>query len=294
MAMPAMCFWAVVGVCILGIVLGSFFDLDISKALANKTEIGNYFATFSPIIAYCLLPAGGACLFVGLRKKGDSFRPIGWMLLIFGWFMAVYYSNRYFGGKVRTMLGYDPGETSVLPVVLVWLLWAIIYAFVAFLFVRFLDDSDPDKLIAVGIALIAATIAADALMQSLKEIASRPRYKYLLTLDDPLSEYRDWWEMTPYLAGNNDNYQSWPSGHMSIVAVLFSFPLLTDCLKKSSARKNAIAYAFVCVFVLLGGYNRIHMTNHFLSDVCFGTLNSLLLTAAISTACMKMVSRRRG
>jgi len=41
---------------------------------------------------------------------------------------------------------------------------------------------------------------------------------------------------------------------------------------------------FACVFVLLYGYNRIHMTNHFLSDVCFGTLITYLIYSAISTA----------
>lgn len=293
MAMPVMCFWVVIGVCLLGIGLGSFFDYDISKALEDVTDIGTYFATFSPTLAYCLLPAGGACLFVGLKKKRDSLRPAAWMLLIMSWFIAVYYSNGYFGKKVRTMLSYSPGETSVFTAVFVLLLWAVLYAIVAFVVIRCLDDSDPDKLIAVGLALLVSSIAADALMQSLKQIASRPRYKYLVTLDDPFSEYRNWWQMIPYLAGNNDNYQSWPSGHMSIVGVMFSLPMLTDCMKKSSVRKNIIAYVFVCVFILLGGYNRIHMTNHFLSDVCFGTLNSFLLTAAISTSCMSMVTLRK-
>ena len=31
-------------------------------------------------------------------------------------------------------------------------------------------------------------------------------------------------------------------------------------------------FVVACVFVLLYGYNRIHMTNHFLTDVCFGTI----------------------
>ncbi len=73
LAVPDLCFWMVIGICLLGIVVGSFCDFDISMAVANKNEIGRYFATFSPLMPYALLPAGGSCLFARLRKKGDSF-----------------------------------------------------------------------------------------------------------------------------------------------------------------------------------------------------------------------------
>ena len=281
LAVPAACFWAVICFCLAGIGVGSFMDLDISRALANKTQLGTYFATYSPYLAYCLLPAGGSCLFAGLKKKSDALRPLAWAVLVFSCFMAVYYSNGYFGKNVRPMLGYTPGESSALLSAASWLLWVVLYAAVPFVVLRLLDDSDPEKLILVGAALIVATVAADALMQWLKQVGSRPRYKYLLTLEDPASEFRNWWQMIPNLAGSNDNYQSWPSGHMSIVSVLFALPVLTDCMKNRSRRKNLAAFALVCVFVLLCGYNRIHMTNHFVSDVCFGILNSTLLTAVI-------------
>jgi len=46
---------------------------------------------------------------------------------------------------------------------------------------RLLDDRDPDKLIAVGAAILIAGIAADNVNLWLKQVASRPRYKYLIT-----------------------------------------------------------------------------------------------------------------
>lgn len=45
MAMPKACFFAVVVVCVLGIIIGSFCDYSINVALANKTDIGAFFAT---------------------------------------------------------------------------------------------------------------------------------------------------------------------------------------------------------------------------------------------------------
>lgn len=291
LAVPAGCFWTVIAVCLIGIVIGSFCDFDIGMAIAGKTDLGMFFATFSPFLAYALLPAGGACLFAGLRKKSESFKSLGWLLMIFGWFMAVYFSNEYFGKSVRSILGYTAGESSALLTVLSWLIWAVLYAMVPVILLRLLDDSDPDKLIAVGVAFWVATFAADAVMQWLKQVASRPRPKYLLTLEDPVSEFRNWWQMIPHLAGNNDSYQSWPSGHMSIVSVLFALPVLIDCMKKRSERIKLVGFIFVCVFILLCGYNRMHMTNHFLSDVCFGTLNTSLLTAVIFSVFLKAASR---
>lgn len=293
MAVPAGCFLAVIAVCLAGIILGSFRDFNIGMAVANKTDLGTYFATFSPILAYALLPAGGACLFVGLRKKKESYKPMAWVLVVFSCFMAVYFSNAYFGKNVRPLLGYTAGESSPLLSAASWLVWAAVYGWMPFVTVRLLDDSDPDKLIAVGAALIVSSIAADAVMQWLKQVGSRPRPKHLMMLDDPISEFRQWWQFTPNLAGTNDNYQSWPSGHMSIVSVLFALPLLTDCMKNRSSRKNLIAFFLVCAFVILCGYNRMHMTNHFLSDVCFGTLNTTVITAIICTAFMKSAQKDR-
>ncbi len=282
LAVPAACFWSVIAVCIIGIAIGSFCDLDISKALANKTEIGTIFATYSPFFAYCLFPAGGACLYTGLKKKGDSRKRLGLLLAVFSWFMAVYFSNSYFSKNVRPMFGYSVEEgTAFLSSAASWMLWAVLYAWVPFATCRLLDDSDPTKLILVGAALLIVCFMADVSMQWLKQVGSRPRYKYLLTLEDSASEFRNWYQMIPNLAGTNDNYMSWPSGHMSIVSVLFALPVLTDCMKNHSRKKNLIAFGLVCVFILLCGYNRIHMTNHFLSDVCFGVLIVSSLTAGI-------------
>jgi membrane-associated phospholipid phosphatase len=70
---------------------------------------------------------------------------------------------------------------------------------------------------------------------------------------------------------------------MTIAAMSFSLPMLVDVLKGRSMRRNIVAFATACLFVLAYGYNRIHMTNHFLTDVCFGTLITYLIYAAVST-----------
>ncbi len=284
MAVSSSGFWTVIAVCVIGIIIGSFRDFQINEALANKTEIGAFFATYGSYFSYCLYPAAGACLFVGLKKKGKQYRLLAWVLLLLSCFMAVYYSNSYNGKAVRALFGYEAGVTSSALSVASWLFWAVLYAWVPPVMVRLLDDSDPNKLIAVGAAILVAGITADNTNLWLKQAASRPRYKYLITLENPASEFRNWWQMIPNLAGSDDNFKSWPSGNMTIASMMFSLPMLTDVCKRRSEKKNRIAFGFACAFVLLYGYNRIHMTNHFLSDVCFGTLITYLIYSAISTA----------
>ena len=289
LGMSKCCFAAVVGICLIGIVIGSMSDFSINVALANKTELGAFFATYGSYLSYCLYPAAGMCLFMGLRAKGPQFNALAWALLVVGCFMAVYYSNGYNGEKVRQLFGYTAGESSPLLSVASWLFWVVLYAWIPFVVKRLMDDRNPDMLIAVGAAILVAGITADNVNLWLKQVASRPRYKYLITLDDPRSGFRQWWQMIPNLARGDDNFKSWPSGNMTIAAMMFALPMLTNALKNRSARKNAVAFGFACFYVAIYGYNRIHMTNHFLSDVCFGTLITYLIFSGIGVAFMKAV-----
>ena len=284
MAVPTSCFWGVIASCLFGIVIGSFFDFSINEALANKTDLGAFFATYGSYFSYCLYPAAGSCLFVGFRKKGERYRMLAYTLLLLSIFMAVYYSNSYNGKSVRELFGYSAGQSSPMLSAICWLFWVVLYSWIPFVMVRMLDDKDSDKLIAVGAAILIAGITADNVNSWLKQVASRPRYKYLITLDDPLSQFRNWWQMIPNLAGSDDNFKSWPSGNMTIASMMFSLPMLADVIKKRSHKKNLICFFVACIYVLVYGYNRIHMTNHFLSDVCFGTLITYLIYVTVSLA----------
>lgn len=291
MAVPKVCAYAVTAVCILGIIVGSFFDFSINVALANKTDIGAFFATYGSYFSYCLYPAAGMCIYKGLKNKGGRFKMLACVLMVIAYFMAVYYSNNYNGSKVRELFGYTAGDSSPLLSAACWGFWVVLYAWVPFVCYRIFDDADPDKLIMTGAAILIAGIAADNINLWLKQVASRPRYKYLITLDDPMSEFRNWWQMVPYLAGSNDSYKSWPSGNMTIASMMFSLPMLSDVLKKRSEKKNMICYIIASCFVIIYGYNRIHMTNHFLSDVCFGTLITYIIYSVVSKAFLNTVKK---
>lgn len=114
-------------------------------------------------------------------KKSKNYKMLAWLLLAVSYFMAVYYSNSYNGAKVRELFGYVAGETSAVWSVLSWVFWVLLYAWVPIVCYFVLDEADPDKLIMTGAAILVAGILADNVNLWLKQVASRPRYKYLIT-----------------------------------------------------------------------------------------------------------------
>jgi membrane-associated phospholipid phosphatase len=92
-----------------------------------------------------------------------------------------------------------------------------------------------------------------------------------------MDSFRNWWNMIPNLAEENDSFKSWPSGNMTIATMMFSLPLLASTFKKKSNLIKWILFSFACIWIVLYGYNRIHMGAHFLTDVCFGTLITYLI-----------------
>lgn len=282
LGIPLWGFIVTVSLCLIGIIVGSFCDFPINNAIYNKTEIGAFFATYGSYFSYCLYPAAGMCIFKALKKK--NLNLLAWVLLILSYFLAVYYSNCYNGTKVRELFNYDAENPNIWISLLAYLFWVVLYSWVPLAFYFILDDSDPKTLICVGVVILLAGVVSDCVNLWLKQVASRPRYKYLITLDNPEEYFRNWWQFRPYKAGSNDNFKSWPSGNMTIATMMMSLPLLLNNLKWKNKYISIIAYCVGLGFVILYAYNRMHMGNHFLSDVCFGTLITYLIYSLIDFA----------
>ncbi len=262
--------FGLLALCVLGIAVGSFYDYQISEALAGRTEIGSWFAWYGQTAAYMFPAIGGVCIYRGL--KGDRYESAGKAGLIFGFIQSLLYCNEQGDKEVRAAFGYVPGESSPLLSVCGLLFWAAIAAVCMFVAFKIIDDKNKKKLVMTGLMMIGATALSFWLKDWLKLVGSRPRYKYLLKLDDPHSAYRNWWEMIPYLAGKEDGLMSWPSGHLLKASLMLMLPMLSDVSGKSSRKRNLVCWLIGVAYMVLFVYNRIHMTNHFLSDVCWGAL----------------------
>lgn len=262
--------YGLMAVCVLGIVIGSFYDYQISEALAGRTDIGSWFAWYGQTAAYMFPAIGGVCIYKGL--KGERYESAGRAGMAVGFIASMHYCNEQGAKEIRAAVGYVPGESMPFLSLAGLLFWAAIIAVCMFIAWKVLDDRNRKKLIMAGLMMIAVTSLSFWLKDWLKLVGSRPRYKYLLTLDDPHSAYRNWWEMIPYLAGKEDGLMSWPSGHLLKASVMLMLPVLSDISRKSSPGRNLVFWFIAVAYILLFAYNRIHMTNHFLSDVSWGAL----------------------
>ena len=279
LGMPDYVFYLICSVSVIGIIIGSFYDYQISAALSNTTVIGDYFQSYGNIISHLLYPVAGICLFKGLRKKGSKFNTLAWGALGISLFWTFYCFLDTSGYYLRKAYGYVPGQAgSLLPLALSYMTWIALACLTACLAYLIIDDENADMLLAIGSVILLAGIFSGFVNYGLKLIGCRPRYRYLLTLDDPASEYRNWWQMIPYLK-DESSFRSWPSGHMTEATVMLTLPMLAGAVKCKKAYLKNLFFAFAIIWLVVFGYNRIHMNAHFLTDVCFGVLITYCLYA---------------
>ena len=226
-----------------------------------------------------------------MRKNGKKYEPLAWGILGFSLYWTIYSFLDTSGKYLRSAYGYIAGESSSLPLILAFLTWIAISAAVAFLAYQIIDDEQPALLIAIGAVILISGMFSEFINEWLKLVGCRPRYRYLITLDDPKLGYRNWWEMMPYLT-DESNFRSWPSGHMTKATIMFTLPLLTSVLKYRKDWFKYAAYAFAVIWILIMGYNRIHMNAHFLTDVCFGVLITYCIYALVYTLIFSSFSSR--
>ena len=271
------------GVAIIGIILGSFFDLQLSTAIASPTSgLGLTISAICPTIGFAVVALmGGGFVVFGLRKEYHIALRI--MFFVFAAAclgVSIYYpAGEYFG--INGFYGAAPKWVGYL-IVIVPECGAMVGGY-------FLFRNCTNKnmwivfLTMVGLLLIALL----AVLPMIKDNMHRPRYRFLMNDNqdmfhnwyEPFKEYKD------YIAAHpnepHDNFKSFPSGHTAETCILFVgitlFPLADKKLEKYQLP------AFICasVLTLVLMFARILAAAHFLSDVSFGA--TIMLTLLIAT-----------
>ena len=273
--MPRFVAWTILFLAVVGIVYGSFYDLQLSETMTNVTPAGSVLQDYASVVPVLFYMVAGACIFAGLNKKGKRYYKFSTCILLATGYWTLHILNESFGKYLRRDLGYTfGGQSYVFILIVTYLIWIALVSLVAFVTLVIVntnyDKSKVNALIAAGVVILIAGEIGGAVNDWLKVLACRPRYRYLVTLEDPASEFRNWWQWAPYLK-DESAFRSWPSGHMTkAIMPMFALPMIADAMKK---RKNILKYIlfFIGLFWMeLIAYNRIHMNAHFLSDVCFG------------------------
>ena len=294
--MPGVFTWLLLLLMFAGILYGSFYDLQVSEVVTNVTPAGSILQDYASVVPVLFYMVAGACIFAGLNKKGERYYKLSTCILLVTGYWTLHVLNNGFGKYLRRDLGYTFGEQSyVFILICTYLIWAALVALVAFVTLVIVntnyDKKKVNALIAAGVVIIISGEIGEAVNDWLKVLACRPRYRYLVTLEDPASEFRNWWQWTPYLK-DESNFRSWPSGHMTkAIMPMLALPMIADAMKQ---RKNILKYILFfigLIWSMLIAYNRIQMNAHFLTDVCFGVGLTLCIYIAIYKGIFSLVNK---
>lgn len=274
MRIPLIC---AVCVTILGIILGSFFDLNLSKAIASADNgFGLGVSAVGVTIGFCGVTfIGGAFLVFANDHDYQVWLRVLFFVVAVGTFGAgLYFSGReYFG--VNGFYEAAPKAIGYF-VALIPLMTAEFFGYYVF------RDCENKKMwIVLLIALAVVALALIGFVNILKLIMHRPRYRAIVEYNIP---FYNWWERcTKYdeyietVWIGSEEFKSFPSGHTTEASMLLVPVVFLPLANKKWEKYQLLTFIIVFAFVILVAFARILAAAHFLSDVSMGATITLSL-----------------
>ena len=276
------------GLGVIGLIIGTFLDQQITSAMANYESIfGILFTMLTPVLSLAIGEVAGAILFF-MPKRDNKTADI--LLRILGAVAFVAFS----GFAVKEGIEYvkfpimEMHKTTymVLAITLVGLLDLAIILFVK-IAMKYIDD----KRIVPTVITIFVIIAAWLLVSEvIKYLACRPRPRNIYI--ENIATFRNWYQFQPFFCfkeGMKD-CKSFVSGHAFIATcTVGALPLLLSLYKKDSGVKATIIGMCVAgVFTFVVAFSRIVAYAHFMSDVMGGIAASCAAQAVVLNAAPKI------
>ena len=269
-------FYIIGGVLLIGLILGSFFDLQINAALFNKTNVfGLIVSSFGMIPGYgCLSLLGGALFYITL--KSTDFKK--WLkAILFVMSAAMFGISIYFLGKdVFSVNGFENKKLYWLGFVIMGVIMCGVFYLGTLLGKK---NENPRMWIIILVLAAAIFMALVPGVTLFKSIMHRPRYR--VAIYEGYSSFHNWWEpckdykdvINAYPSVlTKEEFKSFPSGHAGASMVglitLSYLPLFNKNWMKHQTLLFYIAFAWGLVVM----FARMLVGAHFLSDVCVGAL----------------------
>lgn len=266
---------------IAGIVIGSFYDLQISERIfSSRDPFGITCSAFGMVPGYGFIAfLGGGIFMIALKKKNQlPLRIILFALGIFGIGISTWLTSLEFfsiNGYYKSGTGY-----TILSYVIAFFLEAGFFVIGLFLLRNNTNDKMWIALLVLAAALIISLLPGTTLM---KDLVRRPRYREVpLGLEGVT--FHNWWEPCPNykdlmsLHGLiSEEFKSFPSGHAATTMLIpFFLGMLPVFVPKLMKYKMPLFYIGLAYCSLIS-FTRILVGAHYLSDVCFGALLTLTL-----------------
>ena len=271
--------------CLIGIVIGSFFDFKINSTIFSKNNgFGIFFSAFAPMIGYsCLVIISGFIHRAAIKEKVIWIKICYFLLSIAGFVAMVIIS----AGHVSSVNAYDCPDWK-------WL-WIIIEALIfggIFYVGDYFGKQNEDKNIVYAAIIFSIFVIIDLVpaTQIIKAIVSRPRFR--ITIDDSYgfqTTFTNWWEhfdgydaLKAQYEGTipsfSEHFKSFPSAHASIAAILIiGLPFLCNIIPQFK-NKETLMFIIGMLFTVLMAFTRLLVGAHYLTDVSFGVLIMIVLS----------------
>ena len=287
-------------VAVLGIVLGSFFDLQISQAIANPNSgLGLTISAIGPTVGFAAVALmGGGFIAFGLKKDYHiALRILFFVLAGCCFFVSIFYpQGEYFG-----LNGFYHPELNWLSYIIVLIPESGAMVGGYFLF----RNCENKKMwivfcIVIGLLLIALL----AVIPTIKDNMHRPRYRFVA--DNIYGvEFHKWYK--PYkeydqlianlkalnasesvIKATKENCKSYPSGHSAEASILIVAAVFYPLADKRFQKYNLPLFLVACGCTLLVMFARILAAAHYLSDVSWGAGIVVLLTLIANEVVMRI------
>lgn len=299
---------SVIATLVLLLIVGTFCDLSISKTVADlkvgKYFSGNHFANFlegvGELPTFILLSACIGIFGYNFSKKKEKLKLavlfataiLSFFVLSYGLircvetFAEIYdfsYDISWFGDELCCML-----------------LSVAIIALGVYLGQK-LGDKKLEKLQFFALALIIVCVANFGITQVLKEIFSRPRFRTLRLIGD-YELFADWYKANPFtdvpknllaLGVGEDGFKSFPSGHTSWACSLIMLAYLPTFIEGIGKRAKICLWTIPSVFVVVVAFSRILAGAHYLTDVIFSLIFSLIVMELVSFIMLKLQKKQK-
>ena len=271
----------VLGVAIVGIILGSFLDLNISKAIASSdSTIGLLLSAIGPTIGFAgVTVMGGGFIRFAIKGEYNIFLKIIFFVLALACFgVSLYYpAVEYFG--INGFYGSTPEWVGYLIVILPEAAAVVLGYFL------FKECENKKMWIIFVIVIVLLVFALLVVIPTLKDIIHRPRYRLIVATG---VEFHNWWEpcknykdLISLYNTSSDNFKSYPSGHTAEASILLVTTLFLPLAGEKFKKYQKPLFIASCCLIAIVAFARILAAAHFLSDVSTGaTVMVLLLVIA--------------
>lgn len=272
-------FIPVVALLLICLLLGSFFDLQVSTAIyLEKSAFSEIMAVLGSLPAYVLLGFIGPLFYVFFKDQKFKLAK----------FLAY---AAFIGAPLVGGLGFgldalhDVSSNKIMNIVNGIIIIEIINFVLYFFYFNQIEKKDVIR----DAHIIGFTIGFTVLVGLFfKEIVVRPRFLYVarefterrFIYEEDFYRWFDWTcKLTVNDVGRQYYLDSFPSGHAALAGASLVVPIMAKYNEKTRG-KEWIFFLSATIWMFISMFSRMIDGHHYLSDVAFGAIIGVVLTFA--------------